>query len=69
MITSQEILQLSDADLLEYICTTDYGEVAYHEFVNRYIKDVVDICKDLCKWRKLDEQMGVQIAHDAFEKV
>lgn len=69
MITPQNILQLSDADLLEYICTTDNGEVAYQEFVNRYIKGVGDICKDLCKWRKLDEQIGVQIAHDAFEKV
>lgn len=69
MITSQDILQLSDADLLEYICTTDNGEVAYQEFVNRYIKDVGDTCKNLCKWRKLDEQIGVQIAHDAFEKV
>lgn len=69
MLTSQHILQLSDADLLEYICTTDNGEVAYQEFVNRYIKEVGEICKKLCKWRKLDEHIGLQITHDAFEKV
>ena len=69
MITPQYILQLSDADLLEYICTTDNGEVGYNEFVNRYSKDINDICKKLCKWRKLEEHIGIQIAHDALEKV
>lgn len=62
-------MQLSDADLLEYICTTDNEEVGYNEFVNRYSKDINDICKKLCKWRNLNEHVGTQIAHDAFERV
>lgn len=67
--TSQEIRTLTDNDLLEYICFSKDDEVAYCEFVNRFIKDCQSICEKLCARRRLDNHIGLQIASDTFEKV
>lgn len=67
-----EIKQLSDTDLLEYLCSNGKEEDdghAYSEFVDRYIKDVRGLCESICKKRSLDRYIGQQIAHDAFEKI
>ncbi len=69
MRTTQEILQLSDSDLLEYVCATDGDEVAYNEFLNRYLTDIQNLCDKICKWRRLHNHIGLQIAHEAFEKL
>lgn len=67
--TLQEIKTLTDNDLLEYLCSSKNDEEAYNEFVNRYIKDCGAICEKLCKRRRLDSHIGVQILSDTFEKV
>lgn|GEM_PF-2108657 len=67
--TTQEIKTLTDNDLLEYICSGYGDEVAYNEFVNRYIKDCQDVCERICHRRRLDSHIGVQIVTDTFEKV
>ena len=64
-----ELIQRSDADLLEFICSNDDNDLAYSDFVNRYIKDVQNECVKICDRRKLDKHIGLQIAHEAFEKI
>ncbi|SDL67387.1 DNA-directed RNA polymerase specialized sigma subunit, sigma24 family [Pedobacter sp. ok626] len=64
-----QLRQASDTDLLEFICSNDASEEAYGIFVNRYIKDLGDECAKICDRRKLDKHVGMQIAHEVFEKI
>lgn len=68
MKTTPEIKKLSDGDLLEYVCANHGDEVAYSEFVNRFLSELQDICEKLCARKKLDDHIGLQIAIDCFEK-
>lgn len=47
----------------------DGDEIAYQEFVSRFLPKVKDECVNKCKLRKIDKHIGIQIAHDTFEKV
>lgn len=69
MRTTTEIRNLSDTELLEYICTVGNDEVGYNEFVNRYIKDVQKLCQKICRRRRLHDHVGLQICHDALQKL
>jgi DNA-directed RNA polymerase specialized sigma24 family protein len=59
---------IDSIDLLEQIRDSDDNE-AYKEFVQRFLPIVKDQCLIKCKLRKLDKDIGLQIAHDTFEKV
>lgn len=69
LLKNKELNNQSDIELLEFICSNDANELYYSTFVNRYIKDVEAECIKICERRKLDKHIGVQIAHDAFEKI
>jgi RNA polymerase sigma factor (sigma-70 family) len=59
---------LDDVVLLERI--RDFNdEQAYKEFVNRYLPAVKQECLNKCKLRNVDKHVGIQIAHETFEKV
>jgi len=61
--------QFTDAiELLELIRDFD-DKQAYEEFVQRFLPTVKDECLTKCKLRKIDQQVGQQIAHDTFEKI
>jgi len=60
---------LSDLHLIEALCSQDDDSMVYSEFVNRFLPDLIDNCKRKCKSRKIDEHIGVDIAHQAFERV
>lgn len=51
------------------MCSSNGDEVAYSEFVNRYIKDCEIICNKICRYRRLDNHVGLQIVTDTFEKL
>lgn len=68
MRTAAEIKQLPDADLLEYVCNVAGDEVAYSEFVNRYLPDTQTMCTKISGQRKLHVHVGLQISHDALAK-
>lgn len=59
--------QIDSIDLLELIRDSDDNE-AYKEFVQRFLPIVKDQCLTKCNLRKLDKSIGLQIAHDTFEK-
>lgn len=69
MIKTNRLKQLSDLELLSYLCTVDDDQDPYEEFVRRFYKELEVECKMRCKARKLDEHIGIQVAHDTFEKV
>lgn len=69
MLTLTEIYQLSDVHLLELLCSSDDDQLLYEQFVNRFIKDVQGECLRLCERRKLDTHVGIQIAHETFERL
>jgi RNA polymerase sigma factor (sigma-70 family) len=60
--------QIDSIKLLELIRDSDDNE-AYKEFVQRFLPIVKEQCLTKCKLRKLDKDVGLQIAHDTFEKV
>ncbi|WP_316846486.1 hypothetical protein [Pedobacter psychrodurus] len=66
---TKDLQHQSDTELLENICRNDANDVSYSSFVSRYIKDVETECSKICERRKLDKHIGLQIAHDTFEKV
>jgi DNA-directed RNA polymerase specialized sigma24 family protein len=61
--------QLSDLELLVALCSMHSDEGPYKEFVNRFYSDLQSECLRICKARKLDKHVGIQIAHETFEKV
>jgi len=69
LLKTKDLQHKSDTELLENICRNDANDVSYSSFVSRYIKDVETECSKICERRKLDKHIGLQIAHDTFEKV
>ena len=69
LLKTKDLQHQSDTELLENICRNDANDVSYSSFVSRYIKDVETECSKICERRKLDKHIGLQIAHDTFEKV
>lgn len=69
MIKQDRTKRLSDLELISFLCSVDDDQAAYEEFVRRFYKDLESECKRRCKARKLDEHIGIQVAHDTFEKV
>lgn len=69
MLTLTEIHKLSDVNLLGLLCSSSDDELLYEQFVRRFLKDVEDECTRLCKRRKLDTHVGLQIAHETFERI
>lgn len=59
---------LTDIDLLVELSTSSRDNL-YQEFVSRYYDDVQKECLLICKKRNLDKHIGIQIAHETFEKV
>lgn len=61
--------QFTDAiELLELIRDFD-DKQAYEEFVRRFLPTVKGECLNKCKLRNVDKHVGIQIAHDTFEKI
>lgn len=67
--TQPPVTQLTDSELLEHLCSNDDDVQYYTHFVNRFLPEVKDECKRICKARKLNQDIGEQIAHDVFERV
>lgn len=68
MRVAPEIKHLSDVELLEHVCS-DADDTYYTEFVNRYLGIVQEKCEGICKRRRLDNHLGLEIAHDTFERL
>ncbi len=64
-----DLVKLSEIDLIELLCSQDDNVAAYSEFTNRFLPNVLIECKNICKKRKLDPHIGIQIAHETFERV
>lgn len=60
---------LSDTELLLSLCSEENDHELYEEFVKRFLPELTDQCHKICNRRKLDLQIGSQIAHECFEKV
>lgn len=60
---------LNDLDLLVALCSEQDDNLLYAEFVNRFHEELQEECVQICKKRKLDNHVGMQIAHDVFEKL
>lgn len=60
---------LSDLQLIEALCSQEDDTLLYKEFVKRFHSDLNESCKQKCKSRKIDEHIGTDIAHHAFERV
>jgi DNA-directed RNA polymerase specialized sigma24 family protein len=63
------LINLSDSHLLEALCTSDDDHLLYNEFVIRFLPAVQGECEKVCKSRKLDGHVGIQIAHETFERI
>lgn len=60
---------LSDLELLKLLCSSDQDEDLYQEFSRRFWPDLLSECTDICKKRKIDSQVGAEIAHETLERV
>lgn len=60
---------LTDLELLRLVCSGQDNQDAYNEFVQRFYNELKAECARRCSARKLDKQIGVQIAHETFEKL
>jgi DNA-directed RNA polymerase specialized sigma24 family protein len=63
------ISKMSDVQLLEQLCSTVDDQHHYDHFVKRFLPDVQAHCDRICIVRKLDNHVGLQIAHETFERV
>ena len=69
LITQRQPKLLSDLELLCRLCSVEDDTEVYYEFVHRFYNDVKEECERRCKARKLDKQIGIQVAHETFENV
>jgi len=60
---------LSDMELLSLLCSSKDDNELYENFVGRFLPDVQKECKRICERRKLDPHVGLQIAHETFERL
>ena len=51
------------------LCSEEEDTLLYKEFTNRFLPVILDECKRICLRRKLDSHIGIQIAHETFERV
>lgn len=68
LVRSDQLNSLSDIELFIALCTEQSDEAVYAEFVNRFLPEVSKECIQICKKRKLDQYLGLEIAHETFEK-
>lgn len=69
LINQRQTKLSSDLELLRHLCSVQDDQEAYNEFVHRFYDDVKAECERRCKGRKLDKHIGIQVAHETFEKV
>lgn len=69
LIVITKIPLLTDLELVNALCATEEDCDLYNEFVKRFLPEVKAECLKICSKRNLDKHMGIQIAHDTFEKV
>lgn len=55
-------------ELLEQLCSSKEDDLLYKEFLRRFLPEVKSRCELTCKQRKLDKHVGLQVAHDVFER-
>lgn len=60
---------LSDLELLKLLCSSDQDEDLFREFSRRFWSDLLTECMEICKKRKIDSQIGTEIAHETLERV
>lgn len=63
-----QIQLLPDMDLLSELCSAEDDTILYNEFVNRFLPELKAECLAICSHRKIDQHVGIQVAHDVFEK-
>jgi DNA-directed RNA polymerase specialized sigma24 family protein len=64
-----DIRILGDTKLLELLCSETDDSLLYKEFVHRFLPDLKTECEKVCKARKLDRHIGIQISHEVLERV
>jgi DNA-directed RNA polymerase specialized sigma24 family protein len=69
LISNINIRLLGDTKLLELLCSETNDSSLYEEFVNRFLPDLKRECEKICKTRKLDPHIGIQISHEVLERV
>lgn len=60
---------LTDVELLKLLCSSEDDAEPYNEFVKRFYNEVHTECQLICAKRKLNKQIGTDIAGDTFERV
>ena len=51
------------------LCSSNDDDALYEHFVGRFLPDVQKECKRICENRKIDPHVGLQIAHETFERL
>ena len=69
MDTAIELSKLPDKELLRLLCSTADDDRIFNEFVNRFWPDIDKECSKICQNRKIDPQIGSEIAHETFDRV
>lgn len=69
MDTTIELSKLPDKELLRFLCSTADDDRIFNEFVNRFWPDIDKECSKICQNRKIDPQIGSEIAHETFDRV
>jgi DNA-directed RNA polymerase specialized sigma24 family protein len=67
--TTIELSELSDRELLKHLCSTDDDATAFALFIERFWPDMEKECAKICAKRKIDTNIGTEIAHETFERV
>ncbi len=59
----------TDIELLELLCSEEDDEPYFKLFVERFLDELKNECLRICRSRKLDHHIGIQISHETFERV
>lgn len=69
MHTAIELSKLPDKELLRFLCSTADDNHVFNEFVTRFWPDIDKECSKICQNRKIDPQIGSEIAHETLDRV
>jgi DNA-directed RNA polymerase specialized sigma24 family protein len=68
LVNSDGLIKLSDIELFEQLCSKEEDHALYNQFTVRFLPDIKDACQRICITRKLDSHIGIEIAHNTFER-
>ena len=65
----QSIIKMNDVVLLEQLCSAEDDHHYYEQFVTRFSSELQEESNRICKVRRLNNHVGIQIANETFERV